>query len=385
VYGGKVYLTGPYKGAPFGLSIVDPVKAGPFDLEHDTSKPATNMPPCDCVIVRAKLEVDPVTAQVTITTNKENEGYAIPHFIDGIPVQLKRVNFVTTRHEFQFNPTNCSKMAITGTAESAEGTTKPVEVPFQVTNCKDLAFKPGFQASVTGKTSRQAGAGLHVLLTYPKAPFGTQANIASVKVDLPKQLPSRLTTLQKACTEQQFAANPAGCPAASHVGMAKAVTPLIPVPLEGPAIFVSHGGAKFPELIVVLQGYGVTIDLHCETFIDEKTGITSSTFHTVPDQPVGSFELTLPQGPDSALAANTNLCALTKTVVSKHKIKVRTNGHTRLLTRKVKKTVTGSLAMPTVFTAQNGMTIKQNTPIQVTGCRKAKKAKAGRRRSRTHH
>ena len=111
-------------------------------------------------------------------------------------------------------------------------------------------------------------------LTYPRPRRRAQANIARVKVDLPKQLPSRLTTLQKACTAAQFNANPAGCPAASVIGHAKAITPILPVPLEGPAIFVSHGGEAFPSLIVVLQGYGVTIDLVGSTFIS-KAGITS--------------------------------------------------------------------------------------------------------------
>ena len=166
--------------------------------------------------------------------------------------------------------------------------------------------------------------------------LGTQANIRSVKVQLPKQLPSRLTTLQQACTEQQFNSNPAGCPKASFIGRAVATTPILPEPLTGPAIFVSHGGEAFPDLILVLQGYGFTIDLVGSTFID-KAGITSSTFKTIPDEPVGSFELTMPQGPYSALAANANLCA-------------------------------ASLAMPTVFTAQNGATLKQSTPIEVTGC-----------------
>ena len=123
-------------------------------------------------------------------------------------------------------------------------------------------------------------------LTYPSAPFGSQANIKQVKVELPKGLPSRLTTLQKACTAAQFHTDPAGCPAASVVGHAKAITPLVPVPLEGPAYFVSNGGEAFPNLIVVLQGYGVTIDLVGDTFIS-KAGITSSTFKTVPDAPVG--------------------------------------------------------------------------------------------------
>jgi hypothetical protein len=349
VKGGKVYLTEKYHGAPFGLSVVNPVKAGPFDLERDSANPSQN-PACDCVVVRAKLEVDPVTTAVTITSNAESEGFAIPHMIDGIPVQIRKVNFTTTRNEFQFNPTNCSKLAIDGTVESSEGETRPVSVPFQVTNCATLGFKPMFQVSTSGKNSRSKGASLDVKLSYPKAPFGSQANIKSVKVDLPRQLPSRLTTLQKACPARTFNQNPAMCPPASRVGMATATTPLLPVTLSGPAYFVSHGGAKFPELIIVLSGYGVTVDLHGETFINEHTNITSSTFRTVPDVPVGTFELKLPQGANSALAANGNLCA-------------------------------SKLRMPTAFTAQSGKAIHQSTPITATGCKKVKHAKkVGRHR-----
>jgi hypothetical protein len=212
-----------------------------------------------------------------------------------------------------------------------------------------LKFAPKFAVSTSGKTSKASGASLHVKLSYPKAPFGSQANIARVKVDLPKQLPSRLTTLQKACTAAQFNTNPAGCPSASIVGHAKAITPLLPVPLEGPAYFVSHGGEAFPSLIMVLQGYGVKLELVGTTFIS-KAGITSSTFKTVPDAPVGSFELTLPRGKFSALTANGNLCK-------------------------------SKLAMPTSFVAQNGAAIHRTTKIAVTGCpkKKAKKTSSAHR------
>jgi hypothetical protein len=339
VKGGRVYLTGPYKGAPFGLSIVNPAKAGPYDVEHDTSNPSFD-PGCDCIVVRAKIEVDPITADLTVTTDDEGP-YKIPTILDGIPLQIQHVNVLINRPAgFTFNPTNCEPMAITGALHSTEGSTSSVSVPFQVTNCARMSFKPQFQVSTSGKTSRNDGASLHVRLSYPKLPFGEQANIKSVKVDLPKQLPSRLETLKKACLDTTFNQNPAACPPASRVGHAKATTPIVPVPLEGPAYFVSHGGAKFPELVIVLQGYGVTVDLHGETFIEN--GITSSTFRTVPDVPVGTFELNLPEGPYSALAAPGSLCNPKK------------------------------LEMPTAFAAQNGVAIHQSTPISVTGCAKHK-------------
>ncbi len=332
VTGGKVYITGPYRGAPYGLSIVNPAKAGPFDLGQ--------------VVVRAKIEVNPETAALTITTDSDGP-YKIPTIIDGIPLQIKHINVSINRPNFTFNPTNCSPLAITGTLLSAEGASSALSVPFQATNCAVLAFKPKLAASASGKTSRANGASLGVKLSYPAGPY--DANISRVKVELPKALPSRLTTLQKACTAAVFDANPANCPAASIVGHASATTPVLPVPLTGPAYFVSHGGEAFPSLIIVLQGYGVSVHLVGSTFIS-KSGITSSTFKTVPDVPVGTFELTLPQGPYSALTANTSLCK-------------------------------AKLAMPTEFVGQNGALIKTSTKIGVTGCRKAKKAA---HRKKTH-
>jgi hypothetical protein len=331
VTGGKVYITGPYKGAPFGLSIVNPAKAGPFDLQE--GRP---------VVVRAKIEVDPTTAALTVTTDPSGE-HAIPSIIEGIPLQIKHVNVTVNRPGFTFNPTNCDPMQVTGTIFSNEGATSPVSDPFQVTNCASLKFAPQFTVATSGKTSKLDGASLDVKLVYPNLPVGAQANIAKVKVELPKQLPSRLTTLQKACTEAVFNANPENCPADSRVGEAVAITPILSTPLSGPAYFVSHGGLKFPELIIALKGEdGVAVDLHGETFISKK-GITSSTFATVPDVPVGTFELKLPEGPYSALGTDSNLCK-------------------------------NKLTMPTEFVAQNGAVIHQETKIAVTECPKAKPA-----------
>jgi hypothetical protein len=320
-----IYLTGGYKGAPYGLSIAVPVITGPFNL--------------GTVVVRAKIEVDPLSTQLTVTTDP------LPAILDGIPTDLRTINAVIDKPGFMFNPTSCESQAFSGTATSIEGTQAPISSHFQMGSCRALTFKPNFKVSTSGRTSRANGASLDAKILYPTGELGanqasSQSNVKSVKVDLPKQLPSRLTTLQKACPSATFEANPAGCPTDSRVGTATAITPVLPVTLTGPAYFVSYGGAKFPELVIVLQGYGVTVYLHGETFIS-KAGITSSTFRKVPDVPITSFDLNLPEGKYSALAANGNLC--------KTKLK-----------------------MPTVFTAQDGAIIKQSTPIAVTGCTKAK-------------
>jgi hypothetical protein len=346
VTGGKFYLTGPYNGtgscntpgvagtgcAPFGITFEVPAKAGPFDLANTQH----NKPPCDCILVRGKIEINPLTAAITITSNPPGTTDSIPTSIEGIPLEIQDVNATTTRGNFQFNPTNCNKMEVSGTIHSSENGTDSIAVPFQVTNCEHLKFDPSISFSTSGKTSKADGADLITKVSYPPGPQGTYADIAKVKVELPKQLPSRLTTLQKACTDAQFEANPAACPAASKIGYAVVHTPLIPVPLEGPAIFVSHGGEAFPSLTMVLQGYGVTIDLVGTTFIS-KSGITSTTFKTVPDQPFSTFELTLPEGPYSALGTNYDLC-------------------------------TQNLKMPNELVGQNGAEIKQSATIAVSGC-----------------
>ncbi len=360
--GGRLYLAGPYQGAPLSGVVIVPAVAGPYDLGN--------------VVLRAALHIDPVTGQITAVT------VGIPNIMKGIPLSIRSARVVIDRPGFISAPTSCERMSITAqlmgaggdTISTADDTTSITTVPFQVGGCDKLGFKPSFHVSVSGRTSRANGASLSVKLSYPKAPYGTQANIRSVKVALPKQLPSRLTTLQKACPDSTFTANPAACPAGSKVGTAKAITPILAVPLQGPAYFVSHGGAKFPELIVVLQGEGITIDLHGETFIS-KAGITSSTFRTVPDQPVTSFELTLPQGPNSALAANGDLCSITHTITLRKKTTIRSHGHKHTITRITHKNVPGTLGMPTTFTAQNGLVIHQTTPITITGCTKHKTKK----------
>ncbi len=342
---GHAYLAGPYQGAPFSIVVITPAVAGPFDL--------------GTVVVRAALSIDPYTARVTVKSD------AFPTILDGIPLDIRSIAVEITRGQFTLNPTSCEKMAVVGTA-FGQSSQAALSSPFQVGGCNGLPFKPVFSAFASGKNSKVGGASLTVKVAQRPG----EANIHRVDLQLPVQLPARLSTLQKACAAVVFEANPASCPAASNIGSGTAVTPLLSVPLAGPAYIVSHGGAAFPDVEFVLQareqGGDVKIVLDGKTQI--KNGITYSHFETVPDAPISSFETVFPQGPSAILGTN--------------------------VPQSAKYSLCGqNLTIPTVLTGQNGVVVSQGTKVRVTGCAKsakrsltrAQKLKAALKRCRTKY
>ncbi len=312
---GNVYLTGAYKGAPFGLAVVTHAIAGPFNLGN--------------VVVRSTINIDPHTAAVTVTADP------LPQIVDGVPLRLRKVNVNINRSGFMVNPTSCSAQQISATLNSAQGGSAQVASPFGLGGCTGLPFKPTFTATTNGRTSKTEGASLDVKITYPP---GAYANIAKSVTELPIELPSRLTTIQKACPDTVFEANPAACDEGSVIGHAIAHTPLLANPLSGPAYLVSHGNRAFPDIEIVLQGEGITVDL--DGLTDIKKGITKTSFESLPDSPISTFELSLPQGPHSALAGNVEVPLCEQPEVD----------------------------LPTTLTGQNGAIFKQTTKINVTGC-----------------
>jgi hypothetical protein len=315
---GHAYLAGPYDGAPFDLVVITPAIAGPFDL--------------GTVVVRNALFINPTTAQVTARSS------ALPTLLEGIPVDIRSIA-LNTRPGFTLNPTRCQATSVTAEAVSTTGQTASLSRPFYTSNCAGLPFTPELTAFAAGHGSKANGTSVTIKLTSPGL---GQANIHKVDLTIPAKLPSRLTTINKACPEATFNANPASCEEGSIIGEGIVHTPLLESPLLGPAYLVSHGSAAFPDVEFVLQGEGITIILDGKT--DIKNKVTYSKFETAPDTPFTSFEAILPAGPHSAFTPyvpekeNYSLCRQP------------------------------TLTIPTEITAQNNAAIRQNTPVELTGC-----------------
>jgi hypothetical protein len=325
---GKVYFTGPYNEAPFGLSVVVPAVAGPFNLGD--------------VVVRVGLSINPSTAQVTATSS------VFPQIIDGVPLRIRTVNVTLNAKDLTFNPTSCAQFQITSTVNAAEGAVANVTSPFAAAGCKNLPFSPELSASTEAKSTKANGTGLKIKIAYPTG--AGQANIAKVTIDFPKQLPVRITTIRRACPAATFEANPAACPVGSNIGTAIVHTPILGQPLTGPAYLVSYGNAKWPDVVFVLQGEGVKLDVTGESNVS-RSGVLKASFKSVPDAPFTSFETTLSRGEYSEF---TNVRTTSKAAFSQCGEK---------------------LIAPTMIVAQNGRQITQATKILVNGCHKQKKKK----------
>ncbi len=252
-----------------------------------------------------------------------------------MPSQIRALRIDVNRPGFTFNPTNCEEQKVTGTltgygpggSVGVEG----VSNPYFAGNCSALPFNPSISVNVESDVSRVDGTGMKIIVKSSKG----QANIKKTKLVFPNTVPSRLTTIQKACPAPTFEANPAMCPEGSVIGSAIAHTPVLKSPLTGPAYLVSHASESFPDAVFVLQGEGIKLVLDGKTNI--HNGVTSSTFETVPDAPVETFEVNLPRGPHSAFSGYGNLC--------EKPIKV-----------------------PTIFGGQNGVVLEGETKVTVEKC-----------------
>jgi hypothetical protein len=279
---GKAYLAGPYQGSPLSIVLITPAVAGPFDLGS--------------VVVRTPLAVNQETAQVTI------HSAPIPQILDGVPLRIRSIAVRIDRPGFTRNPTNCEAKEVSALVNGSSGASATPSYGFQAEGCEQLGFAPKLSLKLKGGTSRSSHPALTATVTYPK---GAYANIATASVALPHSEFLAQSHIRTVCTRVQFAAG--ACPAGSIYGFAKATTPLLDKPLEGPVYLRSNGGERpLPDLVAALKGQ-IEVDLVGR--IDSVNGGIRNTFEAVPDVPVSTFTLELQGGKKGLLENSENICA----------------------------------------------------------------------------
>jgi hypothetical protein len=253
------------------------------------------------VVVRTALYVDPETTRIHAVSDP------IPQILQGIPLDIRSLALVMDRPGFTLNPTSCNPFAVTGVATSPTGSTANLSSPFQVGGCAALGFKPKLAIQLKGGTKRSDNPALKAVLKLPAG----GANVARASVALPHSEFLDQSHIRTVCTRVQFAAaggNGAGCPAGSVYGRARAITPLLDAPLEGPVFLRSNPEHELPDLAAALHG---RIEVVLVGRIDSHNGGIRTTFEGVPDAPVSKFVLEMQGGKKGLLENSVNLCRST--------------------------------------------------------------------------
>jgi hypothetical protein len=276
---GKVYLAGPYKGAPLSMVASIPAVSGPYDLGN--------------VAVRAAISVDPRTAQVSVKSDP------LPQIFEGIPLRARSLLVDLDRPDFALNPTNCDPFQIVATAFGAEGGTDANAIRYQAANCALLPYRPKLGLKLRGNSKRRGHPSLQAVLRTGQG----EANTGKAVVSMPKTLLLDNAHIGTVCTRVQYAED--ACPPDSIYGTATAESPLLDQPLSGP-VYLRSSDRSLPNLVVSLKGQ---FDVELVGAIDSpKNGGMRTTFSDLPDVPVGRFVIDLEGGAQGLLINSKNLC-----------------------------------------------------------------------------
>ncbi len=282
--GGKLYLAGPYKGAPISVVSVVPAVAGPFDLGN--------------VVSRNALFINRQTAQVTAKSDP------IPQILKGVVLRIRDIRIFLNHKDWTLNPTNCEPSSVGLTIHGNSGATAERSARFQVGGCDKLNFAPKLTARVTGPTKRGELPAFTAELTYPEGPG--YANIKDVQVALPHSEFLEQAHINTICTRVQAAAHQ--CPQGSIYGYAEATTPLIDGVLKGP-VFLKSSDHKLPDLAIALRGPdSQPVEVEFAGRIDSVHGQIRNTIEGLPDVPVSKFVLRMKGGRKGLLVNSRNLC-----------------------------------------------------------------------------
>lgn len=273
-----LYLAGPYKGAPYSLITMVPAQSGPFDFGD--------------IVVRTAIDLNPVTAQVIAKSDP------LPQILEGVPIDYRDVRIEVKKPDFTVNPTSCEQRYITSKIYSDAGAVAQPSVPTKVGDCGALRFKPKLSFRLKGGTNRGDFQALTAVLKTGKK----ESNLSRVSVTLPRSQFLEQAHIGTVCTRVQFAAKK--CPDASIYGKARAFTPLLDKPLEGP-VYLRSSDNLLPDMVADLRGQ---FDIELAGRIDSENGGIRTTFEKVPDAPVTKFVLKMKGGKKSLLVNSRNLC-----------------------------------------------------------------------------
>ena len=323
---GKVFLSGPYQGAPLSLAVITPAVAGPFDL--------------GTVVVRVALFVDPATAQIRAVSDP------IPHVFGGALLSIRSVDLKMDRPDFTLNPTSCEPFATTGAlrggggnpADPAAFSSFAVSTPFQAGGCEALEFKPKLFTKLIGARKKMRRNGHPAFRAVLVARNG-DANIKRAALTLPHSQFLDQNHIGTICTRVQLAA--AACPARSIYGYARAQTPLLDDEVQGP-VYLIASDHELPDLLADLHGQ---VNVRLRGVISSAKERLKTVFYPVPDVPVSKFTINMKGGKKGLLVNSRDLCL------------------------KPNRSVLN-------FKAQNGKQLKvKKLPLRTPACRKAKKKK----------
>lgn len=279
---GKVYLAGPYKGAPLSMVTVLPAVSGPYDL--------------GVVALRTAIFVDPETAQISAVADP------FPSIIEGIPLRARMLEVNLDRHNFTFNPTNCDPFAVDATILGDQGASAARSNHFQVADCTDLAYEPSLSIELRGGLNRRGHPAVHAVLTTGK----NEANSLGTSVTLPKGELLDNGHIGTVCTAVAFKQE--NCPAGSVYGEAEAFSPALDQPLKG-LVYLRSSKHRLPDLAIKLKGQ---IEIELDGRVDSVNGRMRVRFQSLPDVPVSRFVLDMKGGARGLLQNSESVCGKTK-------------------------------------------------------------------------
>ncbi len=279
---GGVFLTGPYRRSPFGLSIEIPAAVGPFDL--------------GTIALRGAAEVNPRNGRLSVVTDP------IPASIEGVPIRFQTIELSMDRAGLIRNPTGCSRTATDASMEAQSGAIAALHDPFSARGCGRLGFKPALQMALIGASQLHKG-GKPALRVAVRLRRG-DTNLRSLRFSLPSALGLSTGSLHAICSRRQAIAG--RCPSDSQIGRATARSALLSKPLSGSIYVAQPQGEGLPDIWTHVSGAGIEVNLRGK--VRNKGGKSAIELAGLPDIPLDSLEMSLAGGPHGLVSLVARPC-----------------------------------------------------------------------------